>query len=83
MGYPHVHGGNRNPVGWLSESEVTFRFRSPDRKDQWNPKKRALADILELEDPHLNIYILYYIIYIRVYIYIHICVTIYIYIYTY
>ena len=74
MGYPHVHGGNRNPVGWLSESEVTFRFRSPDRKDQWNPKKRALADILELEDPHLNIYILYILYYIYVYIYIYIFV---------
>jgi hypothetical protein len=23
MEYPHVHGGNRNPVGWLEESEVT------------------------------------------------------------
>ena len=70
MEYPHVHGGNRNPVGWLSESEVTNSESSPDRKNQWNPKKRALADILELEDPHLNIHI-------------HICVIMYIYIYLY
>ena len=39
MEYPHVHGGNRNPVGWLSESEVTNSESSPDRKNQWNPKK--------------------------------------------
>jgi hypothetical protein len=61
-----------------------FRFRSPDRKNKWNPKKRALADILELEDPHLNIhmYIYIHILYIRVYIYTYLWLYLYIHIET-